>query len=37
MSNFINLDKENIKNLFSKNFLIVILISIPSAIVADFF
>ena len=37
MSNFINLDKENIKSLFSKNFLIVILISVPSAIVADFF
>ena len=37
MSNFINLDKENIKNLFSKNFLTVILISIPSAIVADYF
>ena len=36
MSNFINLDKENIKSLFSKNFLIVILISVPSAIVADF-
>ena len=37
MLNFINLDKENIKNLFSKNFLIIIIISIPSAIVADFF
>ena len=32
----IPIDLENIKSIFSKKFLIVILISVPSAIVADF-
>ena len=32
----IPIDLENIKLIFSKKFLIVILISVPSAIVADF-
>ena len=36
MQNAIPLDLENIKNLFSKRFLLVIIISIPSAIFADF-
>ena len=36
MSNIIPFDKENIKKLFSKEFLIVLLISFPSAIIADF-
>ena len=33
----ISLNLENIKLLFSKSFLLVILISIPSAIIADYF
>ena len=33
----IHFDRENLGQLFTKQFLIVILISIPSAIVADFF
>ena len=33
----IHFDRENLSQLFTKKFLIVILISIPSAIVADFF
>ena len=37
MSNPISFDKENLKQLISKKFLLVILISIPSAIVADYF
>ena len=37
MSNAIHLDRENLGQLFTKKFLIVILVSIPSAIVADFF
>ena len=37
MSNPISFDKENLKQLISKKFILVILISIPSAIVADFF
>ena len=38
MKNFsININYFNIKQLFSKNFFLVILISIPSAIVADYF
>ena len=37
MHNAIPFDRENIRNLFSKNFLTVIIISIPSAIIADFF
>ena len=36
MSNAIPLNIENLKALFSKNFLFVILISIPSAVFADF-
>ncbi len=36
MQNVIPLDLENIKQLFSKKFLMVIIISIPSAIIADF-
>jgi membrane AbrB-like protein len=37
MSSPISFDKENLKQLISKKFLLVILISIPSAIVADYF
>ena len=37
MPHAIPLDLENIRNLFSKKFLMVILISVPSAIFADFF
>ena len=37
MQNAIPLDRESIKEIFSKKFLIVIIISIPSAIFADFF
>ena len=37
MSNIIPFNKENLKKLFSKEFLIVLLISFPSAIIADFF
>tara|TARA_Y100000591_G_C21729599_1_gene643301 strand:+ start:31 stop:1110 length:1080 start_codon:yes stop_codon:yes gene_type:complete len=37
MQSAIPLDLENLKNLFSKKFLTVIIISIPSAIIADFF
>ena len=37
MSNPISFDKENLKQLISKKFILVILISIPSAIVADYF
>ena len=37
MSNAIPFNIENLKALFSKNFLFVILISIPSAIIADYF
>ena len=37
MSNPISFDKENLKQLVSKKFILVILISIPSAIVADYF
>ena len=37
MSNVIPFNSENLKRLFSKNFLIVLLISFPSAIVADYF
>ena len=33
----IHFDRENLSQLFTKNFLIVILISIPSAVIADFF
>ena len=33
----IHFDRENLGQLFTKKFLIVILISIPSAIIADFF
>ena len=33
----IHFDRENLVQLFTKKFLIVILISIPSAIIADFF
>ena len=33
----IHFDRENLSQLFTKKFLIVILISIPSAIIADFF
>jgi uncharacterized membrane protein len=33
----IHLDRENLGQLFTKKFLLVILISIPSAIIADFF
>ena len=33
----IHFDRENLGQLFTKKFFIVILISIPSAIVADFF
>ena len=36
MQHAIPLNRENLKNLFSKKFLIVIIISIPSAIIADF-
>ena len=35
--NSLPIDKTNIKALFSKNFLVVTLISIPSAIIADYF
>jgi len=37
MSNAIPFNSENLKRLFSKDFLIVLLISFPSAIVADYF
>ena len=37
MSNVIPFNGENLKRLFSKDFLIVLLISFPSAIVADYF
>jgi membrane AbrB-like protein len=37
MSNILSFDRENIQNIFSKKFFLVILIGIPSAIVADFF
>ena len=37
MQHTIPLNRENLKNLFSKKFLLVIIISIPSAIIADFF
>ena len=37
MQHAIPLNRENLKNLFSKKFLLVIIISIPSAIIADFF
>ena len=37
MQNAIPLNRENIKEIFSKKFLTVIIISIPSAIFADFF
>jgi hypothetical protein len=37
MSNVIPFNSENLKRLFSKDFLIVLLISFPSAIVADYF
>ena len=37
MFNAIQFDRENLGQLFSKKFFIVILISIPSAIIADFF
>ena len=37
MLNAIHVNRENLVQLFSKKFLTVILISVPSAIVADFF
>ena len=37
MQQAIPLSRENLKDLFSKKFLLVIIISIPSAIIADFF
>ena len=37
MNTSLDLNKEALKQLFSKKFLLVILISIPSAIVADYF
>jgi len=37
MNNSLDLNKKELKQLFSKKFLLVILISIPSAIVADYF
>ena len=37
MQNIIPLNRESLNQLFSKKFFIVIIISIPSAIVADFF
>ena len=37
MQRAIPIDIENIKQLYSKKFLIVILISIPSAVIADYF
>lgn len=37
MSSHLKVNKENLSDLFSKKFLIVILIGIPSAIIADYF
>ena len=37
MSNAIPLNQENLRDLFSKKFLLVIIISIPSAVLADYF
>ena len=37
MQQAIPFSRENFKDLFSKKFLLVIIISIPSAIIADFF
>ena len=37
MSSHLKVDKENLSQLFSKKFLIVILIGVPSAIIADYF
>ena len=37
MNASLDLNKNTLKQLFSKKFLLVILISIPSAIVADYF
>jgi hypothetical protein len=37
MANSTAFHNKNLKLLFSKNFLLVILISIPSAIIADYF